>query len=307
MVGRTSIVSVILAGLALAGGCEAPMISADDTILTEGGRSPIRVVAWRPGLVQFGRRIPDVGIVVYVDGKEVYRGKTNREGYMDVDPRFPEGATRFEARAVIDGTELSDTARVFKVKGPTIVVVDIDQTISNTDYDSLLSGEDDDLKSQPLPDAPEVLHRIAEDFTICYLTARPRELLDKTKRWLRTHKFPAAPVVSSESLGDVMNQQKYKQTTIAEIKDSVPHVLIGIGDSVTDSEAYGASGMLTLVLTEEVRKGFRMHGILLPNWKAVGRFFEANRKVLRDPERLEKVLAETGMLSRPVNPWTPPK
>jgi len=296
-----------LATAMAAGGCAAPALSADDTIILDGSASPIRVVAWRPGLIQWQRRIPDVEVALYVGDQEILREVTDESGNLDVEPKFPKGTTEFEARAAIGEKELSAVGRVFTWKTRTIVIVDIDQTISNTDFDSLLSGADDDVKSQPLPGSVETVNQISEHFNLCYLTARPREVLDKTRRWLDTHGFPAAPVVTAESLGDVLDQQGYKQRTIKDIKDVIPEVLIGIGDTVTDSEAYGANGLLTIVITEGVRKGFRSHGILLPDWAAVGRFFENNRDTLTDPRKLAKTLEEAGFLLRQVNRWQPKK
>ncbi len=302
-----SITLVTIAATAFATGCTAPTLSADDTVIMPGRKSPIRVVAYRPGLVQLNRKLSGVEVVLYVDGKEITRGPTDKDGYFDVKPILPKGTKLFEARATVGGKELKDTGRVFAWPERTIVIVDVDETISNTDFKALLSGADEDVGSTPLPNSVETLKEIDEDFNICFVTARPREVLDKTKRWMERHAFPAAPVISSETLGDVINQQRYKRKVISDIKEVTPNVLIGIGDKVTDSEAYGSLGLLTIVITEGLPKGFRAHGILMQNWEEVGDFFQVNRKVLRDPEKLAKTLETSGLLMRPTIKWAPLK
>ncbi len=298
---------IAMAAALLAGGCQPAMLSLDDTVKMGDRDSPIRAYVMRKGLLQIGRRVPDVEVVFYVDGKEITRGKTNELGRVDVQHRFGDDVKRFEATAVLGGDECRAEAVVYHWPERTVVVVDIDETISNTDHAALLSGADKDVGSTPLPDSVETLSIIAKHFNVFYLTARPRELLAKSRGWIETHGFPAAPVVTSDTLGDLADQRRYKRNTLANIQELVPHVLIGIGDRATDSEAYGESGLLTIVLGEGARAGFRAHAVVLPNWKAVGNFFRVNVDTLKDPQRAKQALTEGGILLRPTIPWTPPQ
>ncbi len=43
--------------------------------------------------------------------------------------------------------------------------------------------------------APAMLHKVARDFKIVYVTARPEETRLTTKLWLAKHGFPGAPVI----------------------------------------------------------------------------------------------------------------
>ncbi len=300
------VVMTIMAAV-IVSGCQKPVLSADDTVTMGDLKSPITVYVTRKGLLEFGRRVPNVEIVIYVNGKEIDREKTNKHGYIDVEHLLPKDANSFEAKATIDGEEHVSEGRIFHWPQRTIVVVDVDETISNTDYEALLSGQDQDLRSTPLPHSVETLNKIAKHLNVFYLTARPRELLGKTKSWIKKHGFPAAPIVTSDSLGDVIDQQGYKLRTISYIRQQVPQVLIGIGDRNTDSEAYGQSGLLTIVIAEGDPKGFRAHAVILPGWKAIGEFLNVNVDTLKDPQKLEAVLAEGSMLQRPILKWKPSK
>ncbi len=304
---RSGLAAAVVAACAVAGGCQAPMLSADDTVIIGNRKSHIHVCAMRPGLLTLGRRIAGVDVTVYVGDKEAARGRTNVEGNVDLDTKLPKGTREFEARAVIGGAKLTSRGHVFTWPERTAVVVDVDQTISDTDYRALVWGVGQDSSSRPLPDSAETLNQIARHFNIFYLTARPREMLEKTRQWIKRNGFPAAPIVTSDSLSQLADLRKYKLDAVKHIQAIVPHLLIGIGDQVTDSDAYGQAGLLTLALTEGEQHGFCGHPILLPDWKAVGDFFRANLRILKDYRCLEMTIRCEGMLLRPTLRWTPKK
>ena len=63
-------------------------------------------------------------------------------------------------------------------------------------------------------------------------------------------------------------------------------LLIGIGNSQADSDGYGANGILALIVNRVEDTRYGRHEIELESWEQVGRFFDRNRALLNDPERL---------------------
>jgi arsenate reductase-like glutaredoxin family protein len=62
------------------------------------------------------------------------------------------------------------------------------------------------------------------------------------------------------------------------------------------------------VLIEDCDTGrFRAHAVVLRNWKAVRRLFEANRDTFEDPEKLKLAVANEELISRPIIRYQPPR
>lgn len=288
---------------AAVGGCQSPALTVDDTVIMGDVESPLRAVVEKPGLTQPGRHVKGLEVTMFAGGREIHRGKTDENGHLEVHAHLPAKAEVFEARTVIDGKDVRATGRIHRWPQRTIVLVDIDETISNTDYQTLLSGKATDVGSTPLPHSVEAMTEIARRFNVAYLTARPRELLDKTRRWIKSEGFPDGPVLTSDTLGDWIHQSEYKLRVLKHSQKVFPNILIGIGNTAGDAEAYGQSGMLTVVVTKDNIEGFGLHGVLARNWQDIRKFFDANLDVLEDPQRLRNLLKEGGMIRRPLYPW----
>jgi hypothetical protein len=183
--------------------------------------------------------------------------------------------------------------------------VDIDETISATNYGTLIDGMEEDIGSQPLSGAAEAVGRLARRFNVLYVSARPRFLLEKTRRWLTRHGFPAGPVITTPSLAEAIRVQKFKGGTIAKLQALSDGLLIGIGNARTDSEAYAANGLLTVIIDDADSSRFRSHAVVVRNWAMVEKFFEANKDVLEAPARLRQAIAGEELLLRPVIKWQP--
>lgn len=285
-------IAVTLVSLALLPGCKSPSLSVDDTVMIDGSPSPIRVCAQRHGLWNLGRRIAGVEVAVSADGREIARGRTDAAGYYEALLQLPAGAEHFEAHALMGGQPLHAAGRVFQWPERTIVVVDIDNTICRTDIDGLYEFADRDVRSQPLPDAVETFALLGERFNILYLTLRQRELLDKSRRWLSEHGFPAGPVFTADTLAHFIRQRTYKREAIRSAQRAMPHVLIGIGNRKADSDAYRQCGMLSIVLAGRDPAADPTDALVFRDWKAIAAFFDANRQTLEDPLRLQRALAQ---------------
>lgn len=170
-----------------------------------------------------------------------------------------------------------------------VLAVDIDETLTKTDYQYLLwgIGSDDTL---PLPGSQATLSRLAATFDIVYVTARSRSLRGKTERWLARHDFPQGRLVTSPTLGGFIFQGNYKRDVLRRLRREYPNMLVGIGDKEKDGKAYRRSGMVSLIVNPWPTQEYHEDDIVLRDWAAVSRFFEANHNVLSNPRLVERVL-----------------
>ncbi len=56
---RSGLAAVVMAACAVAGGCQAPMLSADDTVIIGDRKSPIHVCAMPHVLIGIGDQVTD--------------------------------------------------------------------------------------------------------------------------------------------------------------------------------------------------------------------------------------------------------
>ena len=280
-------------------------MSVDDALVRRG-RDKARLVAYveQEPVLGLRRDLEDVRVRFYVEGREVGHDRTDRDGRARKKCRLPSGgADEFEARAAVDGRRLHSRGAVYTWRRyRTIVVVDVDHTLAETEYTELILEEEDE-ESDPLKRSRRVLNRLGRDYQILYLTARPRFLLEKTRAWLEENEYPPGPVVTAKGLRQSAGAGEFKRKALEELREAWPNLLIGIGDNASDAAAYGATKMLTLIVGREPEPGIGPHAIMLRDWKRVGQFFEANQDLLGNPEELEELIDEKGLLLVPLYPW----
>jgi hypothetical protein len=219
---------------------------------------------------------------------------TQSDGMGTVTAVVPAGATHYEVRAQVGGQTVSRTGRIFQWRlDRTIVAVDLDETISHTQYSDLFIT-DLDLSSRPFEYAPAALQGIAGNgFQLLYVSARPRWLHTKTRKWLDGHRFPPGPILHADRFEACLKQTQYKQDMLAAFRDRFPNTLIGIGDKDADDQAYGANNMLALILGRS-RSSYGGHSVVVEDWRAIERFFKSFGGRLRNPVLLARVIEKNG-------------
>ncbi len=277
---------------AFATGCGAPVLSVDDGLVGDGDRT-VRVNAYveREGALGLRPGIARERVEVFLDGDAGTSGETDGTGCASIECTLPAGKRLRTVRAtcVVDGKALECTGRLFRLRRDrTIIAVDIDDTISDTEFDDLLT-ERRDSESDPISGSRRGLEELAEDFQLIYLTARPRGLHGTTRRWLEEHKYPAGPIVVSARSADVIHQSNYRQRALSELRLQFPNLLIGIADRTGDARAQAANGMMSVLIREEPPLGeLPANTLVFEKWRHARRFFESYRRELGDPRRLEE-------------------
>lgn len=180
------------------------------------------------------------------------------------------------------------------------IIVDIDETISITDYPSLVFGVGTD-ESKPYHHAHDVLTELSREFEITYLTSRPQWLTGETRKWLAKHGFPAGTVLTTARMIDVYWPGPFKKRAIAALRRASPDLLIGIGDRHTDVEAYVGNNMLALVVNPRRNTVYHPRALVLQDWDQVRAFFENHAATLRAPRTL---VAEYDVGGPPLDPST---
>jgi hypothetical protein len=300
---RARFVLLIGAGLTMAaGGCFKPVLTANDAVARPDGT--VQLVAFLenatlPGLSNSIRRQQ----IAFSTGRtQLGQARSGEEGRAILDCRLPTGATTYTATAQFLIFRMASTGRVFRwTKDRTILIVDIDDTICDTNREEIIFQKRD-LESSPIHDSQPTLARLAESFQIAYLTARPESLFVKTVNWLNDHRFPPGPVFVAPSLGRMIRQTKYKTDALRTLRADWPNIRIGIGDSRVDARAYSDNGMLTLIVAEEHDDELDRQAIVLRDWAGVEKFFDSNRPVLTDPASLTHILETGGAFVVPYAP-----
>jgi hypothetical protein len=291
---------LILGLLALAG-CKAPLLSVDDAVVLPGEKTRLIACVEREPVLGLCKDVEQVRVHFDVDESEVGAAKTDEDGVAEVKHKLLPGTENYEARVLVDGRELRALGRVFTWdKDRVIIVVDIDHTIEQTNYKGLLRSPNSEDDSDPIKHSVETLKALAQDFQIVYLTGRPRFLIDKTRMWLRQEGFPTGPVITSVRVRDMVNPGEFKRRKLHELRKYWPNLLIGIGNQPGDADAYGANGMLALVLPSKPEQTFGPHAVVFRDWKQVGKFFGTNRAMLTDADALHEVIEGEESLLLPV-------
>jgi len=114
-----------------------------------------------------------------------------------------------------------------------IVVVDMDKTIVASGFHLVLIGD-----PAPADRSAEVLHRIADNHTVIYLTHRPDYFALKSKQWLQRHDYPPGPVLLAGVSEFLRGSRSYKTRMLSRLKQKFHNIKAGIGDKISDAVAY---------------------------------------------------------------------
>jgi len=130
-----------------------------------------------------------------------------------------------------------------RAPGTPIAVVDLDKTVVASGFHTVLLGN-----PEPMAGSVDVLKRLVADHTVVYLTHRPDYFGPKSKAWLWASGYPRGPVLLSSVGSFLKGSGTYKSDMIRTLKDTFSRVEIGIGDKISDVEAYHANGLKAILI-----------------------------------------------------------
>ncbi len=285
-------------------GCGPLVLSVDDAVVRNGDPVPLTAYLGREHIFGLRSEIEHGSVTFFIDGRQVGENTVDDEGQAIVTVADLRGTPQaFLAKASAGGKVLEAGGRIFHWPANRVgIAVDIDHTISQTDYRRLIVKERVEV-SPPIPGARETLNELAREYNILYLTGRPRFLIEKTRGWLDHYGFPPGPVIAAPGVRDAMRQLKFKQRTLARLRERWPDLLIGIGNRTSDIEAYASNHMLPVIVYSGGEEKHYSDAVVLQDWQFVRRFFDANAQVLTNPRDLENVIRGQMMVQQPLIPY----
>ncbi len=194
------------------------------------------------------RSVADARIGYYVNDQQIGVAVTNRDGLAEWDWKSRRaGDYEFTARILTlpagSDPELQQVAPVplfVMVRTPDtkFVVIDLDHTLVDSSFFKVLMG-----LGRPMPYSQQATQRIAKTYSIIYLTHRPDLMTHRSKVWLRQQGYPPGVLLVSKMSQALGDSGPYKTARLAALKESFPNLKIGIGDKISDAQAYLENGM----------------------------------------------------------------
>jgi len=114
-----------------------------------------------------------------------------------------------------------------------IIIIDLDDTVVTTNVLRLVAGA-----ARPVAGSRDALQRLAKDYTVVYLTFRPDTLGLRSKAWLRRCRYPAGPLLMPAAVDLFRGSGGFKTRKLRELTDSFNNIAIGVGDKISDVQAY---------------------------------------------------------------------
>ncbi len=124
-----------------------------------------------------------------------------------------------------------------------MMVVDLDKTLVASGFETVLAGD-----PEPMPHSPEVMDRLAERYSVVYLTHRPEYFGPKSKSWLEDHGYPRGPMLLSTVRGFLKGSRDFKTAMIADLKKRFTAIQVGVGDKIGDALAYHDNGLASYLI-----------------------------------------------------------
>jgi len=280
--------------------CGPVRLTVDDAVIASSDNTfPCVAYLQREPIFGVRRFAPGSRIDFKIGDRTIASADTDESGRAATSASLASGdPSRLEAVAKVGGARYRGTASIYRWQDRrTIVAIDIDRTISRTDFDHLILSEGEDDRSTPLVGSRRALASMGSDCRFVYVTARPRFLLEKTRLWLTDEEFPPGPVIASTGLREAIQRTEYKLEVLAELRTRWSTLLVGIGNSESDEEAYQKSGLLTLLVNQKSIDTDDPKTYRFRNWRALGHFYESNRDLFANPDRLASALKNNSIRS----------
>ena len=197
--------------------------------------------------------VPGVTIEFRQGAKVIGRAKTDEDGVARLAWKAPKRGD-YAFTADIYAVPNPDYNEMLKVtpaplvisarpKDTKFVVVDLDHTAVGSSFFRVIVGG-----AKPMGGAAAAVRELDKKRDIIYLTHRPDVLMVKSRNWLKQHGFPRGTLMVSRLRQAFGSSGKFKSAQIRTLRLMFPGVEIGIGDKISDAEAYVANGMTAYLI-----------------------------------------------------------
>ncbi|MFH1730278.1 MAG: hypothetical protein ABIF82_01335 [Planctomycetota bacterium] len=254
-----------------------------DVLALPGEEVALRAKAERGNRLALRPDIEGATLEFYGGGKLLGSAKTDDDGIAAITRKYEKPwrhfvTVKFGAKSKYRANEAALLVDVCDAK-TRFIVCDIDHTIADVSATKFVFKKNENVPA--LPGSPEALARLSIHYNIIYVTARDDAFLRKTKDWLALRKFPHGPVFFWDFLGKEPSHEKYKTREIADLKKRFPNIVAGVGDKVSDANAYLANGLNAIIIGPERDDGLPAKAIWVKTWAEI-------EKLLKAPDALEK-------------------
>lgn len=237
-------------------------ISAEDLVALPGSR--IRLVARvERYLIRFVDPPVKGATVEFFEGqKPLGSAVTDDQGFASIEvDAGPAGRRRFRVQ-----TRRSEEAVIVDVlpADARLLVLDIDHTI--TDISTFQFAFTTNRNTRALPDAVDVIRRLASRFPVIYLTARDRSFLGKTRGWFHMNNLPDGPVLLRRRRFWSQVSLDHKLERLGELKRT-HRIVAGVGDLPSDAKAYLANGAAAYLMDPDGRLPEIDGAVKVRGWK----------------------------------------
>jgi hypothetical protein len=192
--------------------------------------------------------IPDATVGYYLGETMIGQAKTDSTGHARFtwqpaavgDYTLTAKLDKVPASWAEDLSKLEPVSLVVSVKKreTRFVVIDLDHTVVDSSFIYVLLGSAD-----PMPGSVDGVKKIAENYSVIYLTHRPDLLTHRSKIWLREHGYPLGVLLVSPFKQSLGGSGEFKSSMLADVRIKFPNILVGIGDKISDAQAYVENGM----------------------------------------------------------------
>jgi hypothetical protein len=195
-----------------------------------------------------------VGVTVGIYHGETLLGQavTQADGIARLQWTPPQaGNYEFTARIIAVGaTGLNELLQVSPApllvaardKNTPLIVIDLDHTVVDSSFFRVLTDG-----GRPMGDSVAVTQRLAQNYSLIYLTHRPDLMTRTSKQWLVRGGYPPGPLLVSR-LKDAFDSGAFKTAKLSELRVAFPGVAVGIGDKLSDAQAYVDNGLAAYLI-----------------------------------------------------------
>lgn len=221
---------------------------AVDAVAAAGG--PFEVVG-KFAYGTLGQDLEDEEVVGFVRAEqcgewtELGRGRTDDDGYVRFTATAPSAGVGSIRLYLPDATFVESMLLVLDPESP-VAIFDLDGTLTVDDgelFEQVLGTGD----AEAYEGASDVVRYWAEnDTAIIYVTGRPDDYAELSRRWLDRHGFPRAPIMTTTSVLDASGSgvEAHKLRFLDwVVKTAHFRVRAAYGNATTDVCAYSRAGL----------------------------------------------------------------